>query len=458
MNSAGNIGAMDAAEKRLVNFAGALSFEELEPTLLHAVKQRFIDTIGCALGAFHQEPAAIARRIAAAAARADGAGVLGTSLKSAPELAAFANTAMIRCLDLNDDYFGKDGPHPSDMIGALLAAAAGARADGRAFIVALTVAYEILCTLADAVGLRGKGWDYVGFTAIAATLGAARLMKLSPEKARHALSLAAVPNWALGQTRLGELSMWKGLASANACRNAIFACALARAGVSGPYLSFAGKSGVTAQITGPLDLSALGRHPLRAGVVYLKSWPVFYSGQASVQAALALRAELPADQIRSITIESYGRLLGRGASDREKWAPRSRETADHSVPFCVAAALLDGAVSAATFESERFLDADAIALMAKIELREDPEFTRQYPEVWNCRITAESISGKRHQVHVTYPKGHPKNGFTDAEVEAKFLRLAAPLLGETRCRKFLDWAWHLEEAAAIAEIFSLVAI
>ena len=449
---------MDLTEKRLVDFAGALSFEELEPELLHAVKHRFIDTIGCALGAFYEESSEVARRIAAAGAPANGVGVLGTSLKSAPELAAFANTAMIRCLDLNDDYFGKDGPHPSDMIGALLTAAEGARADGRAFMVALTVAYEILCTLADAVGLRDKGWDYVGFTTIAATLGSARLMKLSPEKTRHALSLAAVPNWTLGQTRLGELSMWKGLASANACRNAVFACALAREGVSGPYLSFEGKSGVTAQITGPLDLSALGRHPLRAGVVYLKSWPVFYSGQASVQAALALRAELPADQIESITIESYSRLLGRGASDREKWAPRSRETADHSVPFCVAAALLDGEVTAATFEAERFLDPDAIALMAKIELREDPEFTRQYPEVWNCRIMAESISGKRYQVHVTYPKGHPKNGFTDAEVEAKFLQLAAPLLGEGRCRKFLDWAWHLEEAAAIAEIFSLVAI
>jgi 2-methylcitrate dehydratase len=458
VNSADNIKVMDGAEKRLVDFADALSFAELEPELLHAIKQRFIDTIGCALGAFREESSEIARRIAVAHSSADGVGVLGTSLQSSPELAAFANTAMIRCLDLNDDYFGKDGPHPSDMIGALLAAAESTHADGRTFVVAMTVAYEILCTLVDAVGLRDKGWDYVGFTAIAAALGTARLMKLSPEETRHALSLAAVPNWTLGQTRLGELSMWKGLASANACRNAVFACTLAREGISGPYLSFEGKSGVTAQITGPLDLSALGRHPLRAGVVYLKSWPVFYSGQASVQAALALRAALPADQIEWITIESYSRLLGRGASDREKWAPKSRGTADHSVAFCVAAALLDGEVTAETFEAERFLDADAIALMAKIELREDPEFTRQYPEVWNCRITAKSRSGKRHQVHVTYPKGHPKSGFTDAEVEAKFLRLAGPLLGEARCKKFFDWAWRLEEVATIGEIFSLVAI
>src|SRR5882672_1898841 len=113
-----------------------------------------------------------------------------------------------------------------------------------------------------------------------------------------------------------SLACWRGKASA------------------GRTVSFEGKNGVMAQITGALDLSALGRYPLRAGVVYLKKWPVFYSGQASVQAALALRSELPADQIKSVTIESYSRLLGRGVSDAEKWTPKSRETADHSVPFC----------------------------------------------------------------------------------------------------------------------------
>ena len=447
---------MDNTEQRLVTFTGSLRFNELEPELLHAIKQRFIDTIGCALGAFNAESSVIARKLASAGGISEGVGLLGTRVKSSPELAAFANTAMIRCLDLNDDYFGKDGPHPSDTLGAVLAAADSVHADGQSFIVAMTIAYEVLCTLVDAVGLREKGWDYVSFSAIAAALAVARVLNLSEQQTRHALSLSAVPNWALGQTRLGELSMWKGLASANACRNAVFACMLAREGVTGPYLSFDGKNGVIAQITGPLDLSALGKHPLRAGVVYLKKWPVFYSGQASVEAALALRSELPADQIKSVTIESYSRLLGRGASDAEKWTPKSRETADHSVPFCVAAALLDGDITAATFETDRFLDADAVALMAKIQLREDPEFTKQYPEVWNCRITAESVSGKCHQVHVTYPKGHPKNAFTDKEVEAKFIGLAEPLLGAKRCNAFFDWAWHLEEAADIGEMFQIL--
>ena len=449
---------MDRIEEKLTHFAHSLTFGDIRPQVLHAIKLRFIDTIGCALAGYNESPAKIARSLAAEVHSTVGADVIGVLRKSSPEMAAFANTTMIRCLDLNDDYFGKDGPHPSDLIGAVLAAASTADTDGACFITSIAVAYEVLCTLVDAVGIRERGWDYVTYTSLAAALGAGKVLNLSQSALRDSLSLAATANTALGQTRLGELSMWKGMASANACRNGIFACLLARSGVSGPYQSFEGKSGFLQQICGPLDLSRLGTSPLRAGIVYLKRWPVFYSAQACVDAAIKLREKIQPPETKSLVVESYQRLLGRGASDPEKWAPKSRETADHSVPFCVAVAILDRDITSRTFASERFLDADVIELMAKISLREDPEFTRQYPAKWNCRIVAETLAGVRHEVHVAYPKGHPENPFSDAEVEAKFLRLAEPLLGMTRCRAFLDWAWRLEEADNVAEMFSLLVI
>lgn len=449
---------MDVVEEKFVRFVDSLEFKDIDAQVLHAIKLRFIDSIGCALAGYNEAPAKIARHLAAQVRSTEGAGVFGVGAKTSPEMAAFANTTMIRCLDLNDDYFGKDGPHPSDLFGAVLAGAEMAGGDGRSFIAATAAAYEVLCTLVDAVGIRERGWDYVTYTSLAAALGAGKALGLSPGALRDALSLAATANVALGQTRLGELSMWKGLASANACRNGIFACLLARAGVSGPYLSFAGKSGFTAQITGPLDLSRLGAAPLRAGIVYLKRWPVFYSAQGAVDAAILLRQQVEPAAIQSLIVESYQRLLGRGSADPEKWAPKSRETADHSVPFCVAAALLDGELTSRTFDAERYLDADVIALMAKITLREDPGFTRQYPEKWNCRLVAETFSGARHEVHVAYPKGHPQNPFSDGEVEEKFYRLAEPALGKARCRKFIDWAWRLEESKQIGEIFPVLAI
>ena len=449
---------MDAVEERLVRFVDSFTFSDIEPLVLHAIKLRFIDTIGCALAGYNEAPAKIARRLAAQVRSSTEAGVIGVAGKTSPEMAAFANTTMIRCLDLNDDYFGKDGPHPSDLIGAVLAASEMAHGNGASFVAAVAVAYEVLCTFVDAVGIRERGWDYVTYTSVAAALGAGKALGLTQGALRDSLSLAATVNCSLGQTRLGELSMWKGMASANACRNGLFACLLAQAGVSGPYQSFEGKSGFLQQVCGPLDLSRLGASPLRAGVVYLKNWPVFYSAQGAVDAAIKLREKVRAEEVKSLAVESYQRLIGRGATDPEKWVPKSRETADHSVPFCVAAALLDGAVTAHTFYSARFLDRDVIELMAKITLREDSAFTSQYPAKWNCRLVAETFAGARHEVHVTYPKGHPENPFSDAEVEEKFLRLAESSLGKPRCRKFIDWAWRLEQVEDIGELFPLLAI
>jgi 2-methylcitrate dehydratase len=373
-------------------------------------------------------------------------------------LAAFANGAMIRCLDFNDDYFGRDGPHPSDTIGAVLAAADAVHADGKTFITGIAVAYEFLCTLVDAVSFRDKGWDYVTCTAPAAALGAAKVFKLSEEIMSHALGLAMVPNCALGQTRAGELAMWKGLASANACRNGVFACTLAREGVTGPSDPVEGKRGLWKLVTGSFDLAPLGGEPLRAEIVYLKNWPVLYSAQLTVQAAVALREKIAIDEIESIIVESYSRLTTRSASEPEKRLPRTRETADHSVHFCVAVALLDGDISLNTFETKRFLDSDVIDLMRKIELREDVAFTSEYPDVWNCRIVAIAKSGERREVHSIYPKGHPKNPMSDRDIENKFIQLNEPLLGLRKCRTFLDFAWHLEESRDVGEIFDLVAV
>jgi 2-methylcitrate dehydratase len=448
---------MDTIEDRLISFAEALRFRDIDPAVLRAFKQRFIDAIGCALGAFGAEPVSMARKIASRVQSSPGATVIGTREKSSIELAGFANTAMIRCLDLNDDYFGKDGPHPSDTIGAVLAAAESIGADGETFIEGAVVSYETLCRLADAVGLRDLGWDYVTFTSVAAALGVGKVLGLSREQLRNAVSLAVVANCALGQTRLGELSMWKGLASANACRNGIFAAQLAKEGVTAPEKSFEGKNGIEKQITGRLDLSSFGTQPLRAGVVYLKNWPVFYTAQLPLQTALAIRQNVAVEQISKIIVESYKRLLGRGSTDPERWRPASRETADHSLPFCVAAALLDGDVTLSTFESSRFLDSDIVELMAKVELREDPEFTRQYPEVWNCRITVHLRSGEPVIMHSVYPKGHPKNPFSDAEVEEKFICLAESLLTRAQCQRFFDFAWRVEETSDVGELLRVLA-
>src|SRR5204862_7044316 len=181
---------------------------------VHEVKRRVIDSIGCALGAWHTEPCAIARRVAARFNATNGATLLGTRHAAPPDWAAFSNGCLVRYLDFNDTYLSKEPAHPSDNIPAAFAVAGATGASGREFIVAIVLAYEIQCRLCDRASLRARGWDHVTYGAFSTALAAARLMRLDVEHMRHAVGIAGVASAALRQSRVGELSHWKGCAFA----------------------------------------------------------------------------------------------------------------------------------------------------------------------------------------------------------------------------------------------------
>jgi 2-methylcitrate dehydratase len=208
---------------RLAHYATDLRYEQLPPETVHEVKRRWIDSIGCALGAWRSETAQIVRKVAEQVQSGYGATLIGTRHQASPDWAAFVNGLLIRYLDYNDTYLSREPAHPSDNLAAVMAAAEAEGAEGKEVIVATVLAYEIQCRLCDAASLRARGWDHVNYGLFSASAAASRLMGLSPEATRHALSIAGVSGLALRQTRVGELSMWKGCAFANASRHALFA-------------------------------------------------------------------------------------------------------------------------------------------------------------------------------------------------------------------------------------------
>ncbi|MEM2515568.1 MAG: MmgE/PrpD family protein, partial [Candidatus Caldarchaeum sp.] len=223
----------DRVVEQIVNFS--LGKIVLRDGVLNEVKRRVLDSFGCYLGAWNEEALVSARKAALKYAVTNQGSTLWLSgEKATPDWASFANAVGVRALDFNDTYLSKEPLHPSDMIPAIIAAAETSGADGRAVAEAIAVGYEVGCRLCDAVTLRKKGWDHVNFTMVAAAAGVGRVMGLDAEKLGNALSLAVVPHAAMRQTRAGELSMWKGAAAANACRNAVFACMLAENGMTGP--------------------------------------------------------------------------------------------------------------------------------------------------------------------------------------------------------------------------------
>jgi 2-methylcitrate dehydratase len=443
---------MKTLAEQMAEYAAGLKIEDLPDPVVHEVKRRVIDSIGCALGAWEAEPCVIARRVASRFTAERGATLLGTTHRAPADWAAFANGCLVRYLDFNDTYLSKEPAHPSDNIPAALAVAEAENAGGHELIVAVALAYEVQCRLCDAASLRARGWDHVTYGAFSTALAASRLMRLDVERTRHALGIAGVASAALRQSRVGELSHWKGCAFANAARHGVFAALLAREGMTGPAPIFEGEKGFQALVSGPLDARLEKWGSGRDGEFMIlntsiKFWPAEYHSQSAIEAALKLRLQVgSAAQIESVLVESHDAAVDIIGSELEKWRPASRETADHSLPYIVAVALADGEVTARQFEPARLADPALLALLQRVKIERHAELTTRYPKAVGNIVTVRLRDGRTLSQRVDYPRGHAQNPLSDAEVEAKFLALAGPRLGRERAEAVLRWLWRLDQA------------
>jgi len=406
---------MQTLAERLAIYTNSLNYENIPEDVIHEVKRRVIDSMGCALGAYNSEPVKIVRDVAGSIENPHSATIIGTKKKTSPELATFTNGTMIRYLDYNDTYLSKEPAHPSDNISTALAIAEAERANGKELITAIVIGYEIQCRLCDAASIRNRGWDHVTYGAFSSGLVAAKLMNLSVEQTVHTLGLSGVANIAMRQTRVGELSMWKGCAFGNTARNAVFAAILARHGMTGPAPIFEGEKGFMKLVSGPFELEEFGgmEKPFKILDTYIKFYPVEYHAQSAVEA-------------------------------------------DHSLPYCIAVALIDGEVGLDQFSEGRIKDPILHKLMGKIKIGSDADLNRQYPEAMPNLIEIVTKNGRKFSKMITHPKGHPKNPMTDKEVEAKFRAMATGLLSTGQANKILNKLWHLEDIKDMGEIIPLL--
>lgn len=442
--------------RKIAEYALSLDCNDLSPEVIHEAKRRVLDSFACALGAFTSTPAQIAKNIGQQVQCDYGATIFGTVDRTTPELATFANGILFRYLDYNDTYLSKEPAHPSDNIPAAIAIAEAEGGSGMDLITAVVLGYEIQCRLCDSASLRSRGWDHVGYVSISSSVLASKLMELGPEKVEHAIALSITPNIPLRQTRVGELSMWKGCAAANAARNGVFAALLARGGMTGPSEIFEGEKGFFKQVSGPFDLKVEdfgGRGgDFKILETYIKYYPSEYHSQAGVEAALSLRGKIEIEDIEKINIETYDACVDIIAGEKEKWHPQTRETADHSLPYCVAVALCDGTVGLGQFTEERIKDPVLQKIMSKIKVMRNPEHNKQYPEAFPCFIEIKSKSGETVTRTVTYPKGHPKNPLTDSELEEKFEVLNNGLIKSDKAKEIIDTIWDLENIKQIKDL------
>jgi 2-methylcitrate dehydratase len=409
--------------RRLADYALGLRYEDLDGATIERVKIHLIDSLGCGVGALNEPAVRICREIALPV---DGTStIIGTNRRTTPDLAAFANGAAIRYLDFNDTYVGKFAIHPSDNIAPCLAVAEAERASASELITAIAVAYEVNCRLTDALDISTRGWDPPLFGLPAVALAAGRLMKLNQKQLTHAIGLAMNDHIPLGLTRAGDLSEWKGIAVAEAGRNAVFAVRLARAGLTGPAPIFEGKFGVFQQITGAadIDIASFGGpgKPFRIHQCILKPYPAVIYTQTAIVAAIEVAKEVGSlDRIATIDIATSRHAYERTGSEPEKWDPKTRETADHSLPYITARAMFDGDISNGSFSEQKFRDPAVLAFMQKIKVAEDPVLTARAAGAVPTRVTATLSDGKKIAREIDHAPGFAARPMNRSELERKF--------------------------------------
>jgi len=446
---------------RLADYAHGLRYEDFDEATIERVKTHVIDTIGCSIGALNERPVRICREIAAGAAGPST--IVGTNHRTTPDLAAFANSASARYLDFNDTYVGRVAVHPSDNIAACLAVAEAERAGARELIAAIVISYEVNCRLVDALDISTRGWDPPVFGLPAVALAVGRLMKLTPEQLTHAVNLAINDHIPLAQTRVGDLSDWKGIAVAETARNAVFAARLARAGMSGPAPIFEGRSGFFQQISGPanVDVGAFGGRgvPFRIHQCSLKPYPAVIYTQTAVVAGIEVAKDVGSlDRIAAVEIATTRRGYERTGSEPEKWDPKTRETADHSLPYITARAMFDGDITSESFSQQKFRDPAVLAFMQKIKVSEDPALTARTGGAVPTRVTAILSDGQRITHEVDHAPGFAARPMNRSEVERKFRGNIGKRWPKEQTDANMKSLWALDRTNSFAALLGKLAV
>jgi len=449
----------DRILNHLCDYALKLSYRDLPQEVIRRTKHIVMDTVGCALGGAQSPPAKIARAAASEITSAIPSTVLISGQKTSSDLAAFANGVMIRYLDFNDTYAGSPTCHPSDLLAPVLAVVDARNGSGKDVILGTVLGYEVLCGLIDAGAKeRGRSWDQSTYGVIAAAVVAAKLFGHTKEQMANAISLAVSSHISLEQIRRGQISHWKGCALANASRNAVFCAMLAAKGMTGPEEAFEGKAGflTSTGIRFEIRPFADSAETYRIMKARLKAFPSGYFSQSAIEAVLNLRAQIPdLDNIEEIRLQTFPAGYEVMGSGEANWQPETRESADHSLPFVMAVALMEGNLEIRHYEEMYYKRSDVRALMQKIKVRIGEEPVAAWPEVPLNIVDVEMKSGKVLSTKVAYHLGHFKRFMTDAEQEHKFRPLAEPLLPEKQINDLLACLRRLDEVEQISELISL---
>ena len=460
--SSKEIGAKETITAKMSRWAAGLTYPQLSQEAVYQAKRFLLDSVGCALGGYQQHDVKIALQVLDEIAGRGPATVIGTGKRIDAVSASLANGLMIRCMDYNDIYWKQDPSHPSDIFPAALAGCERAKSDGRELIVGLTLGHEFEMRFCEAAfpGIRERGWHHATLTAFVSPIVAGRALHLGWEQIQHAVGISASRHATLGAVTAGKLTMMKNTVDPMATQSGVLAALMAEKGYTGPEHVVDGKEGLT-HCFGPswklnLLIDGLGES-WRITQCGMKAFPTEALTHTPISAVLDIvkSNDLKPEQVEKVQIRSLARAADI-LSDPSKYDPQSKETADHSLPYVIAAAIAERQVTPVQFEMRKIMDPKIRAQLKKVEVVADPEIEKVFPALQRVIVNLTTVDGQTFTKQLDYPKGDPRNPLTDAEVEEKFAALAEGVLSDGAQKKLKNAIWNLEKLGSVSKLMALM--
>ncbi|TNF73147.1 MAG: MmgE/PrpD family protein [Acidobacteria bacterium] len=444
-------------------WATDLEFDHLTDDAVREAKRYLLDSFGCALGGFQQHDVKIALDVLEEHGGTGPATVIGTGKRMDPVSATLLNALMVRVMDYNDIYWQQDPSHPSDIIPAAMACGERTGKGGRDLIVGIVLGHEFEMRLCEAAipGIRERGWHHATLTAFVSPMVAAKLLDLDWEQMQHAIGISGSRMATLGAVTAGKLTMMKNTVDPMATQSGVLAALLAEKGYSGPEHVIDGKEGLV-QCMGPewkLEILEEGLGDgYRITQCGMKAFPTEALTHAPISCTLDIIKEndLAPEQVEKVHIRSLARAADILA-DPSKYDPRTKETADHSLPYVIAAAVADRQVTPLQFTDEKIMDPKIREQLEKVEVVADPEIEALFPELQRVIVKIVTTDGRELTKQIDYPKGDPRNPLTDQEIEEKFDALAEAVMTTERRQQLKEAVWNLENVDSITELMKLAA-
>ena len=445
--------------QRIGRFAYDARAEHLTPGTRAIFKRNILDSLGCAIAALPGKPFK-ALRDQFDEYRGSGTCSLIGGGKTSPDQAALYNTGLVRYVDLLDSYMSPGGLcHPSDNFGTILAAAEHASASGEEFMLALATSYEIGCRITAIVPVMAKGFNHAIQLAMSAAAGSGKLFGLDADQITNAIAIATIDNISLSCVHSEPVSQWKGFSPGITGMRAVYSASLAKRGFTGPLRLFEGPNGLVRMFDQPLEVDWEDQRLEVVHQTVMRKYCSLIHGQPVLEATLALKRKhgLKGSDVDEVQCDIFqtGFEIAGGGSFGPKDNPQTKEQADYNLKYLIAAALLDDQVGPAQLEPERVQAADAQALLRRVTVKPDAEFSAQYPRELNTRVTIKCKDGRvLAEEHVGF-EGGLDNPFTWERTVEKFNWLSEQYADKVLRNQIIDLVSTLEQHS-IEELMTIL--